>query len=91
MNTEDYVIEMKRQDCMHSPPLNFGFGLYSTKPTWKLKYSILKENWKYFVIPNIRLYNPLDLSKKDGHGPIFRLIEIIKIVYYGTKSAIFLK
>ena len=90
IDTNDYVREMKRQENMYMPPIGHITDPKYPMPEWKRRYSILKENWNYFIIPSILAYEPFYFAwngKEDN--PISRFTEILKRIYYGTKSAIF--
>jgi hypothetical protein len=88
MKIDDYVNELKRQECMYMPPIHTKPNI--TKSKWETKYNILKENWKYFIIPSILAYDPFYLKwNKEEGNPFSRFWTIVKNVYYGTKSAIF--
>jgi hypothetical protein len=90
IDPNDYVREMKRQECMYMPPIEHITNPIYPMPNWKRKISILKENWNYFIIPSIMAYDPLYFAwnGKDDN-PISRFVEIFKRIYYGTKSALF--
>lgn len=58
---------------------------------WKMRFSLIKDNWKYSIKPMILNYNPFDFKNGiDESGqkttPFSRIKDLVLGVYYIIKS-----
>lgn len=90
-NIYEYVNVLKEHDPVFYYPKKKRNKFFDFK-IWKIRFNLIKDDWKYFIKPIILKYKPFDFKTRVGEfgkdTPFYRFKELFVSIFYTLKSTL---